>query len=182
MKRSCLWEDNWIRWTVSITWSCIFLCIFQRSFRLFLLLGLRWFIWNLLGNSRSSYTSYTQAFAIFSFPQGLYKLSIAVSWFRVTQFSPNSYIISQHRGNIYLLSNTFNVYSALSQECHDIAWKVSNLLLYKVIYCSPSKSCKSHPLSRRAHLSAVVQVLQLEEKSLYLLPVCQQTALIMYLP
>lgn len=55
----------------------------------------------------------------------------------------------------------FNVYSALSKECHRyiIAWKMSNRLLNKVFNWPPSKTCKSHPLSQYAHLSAVVQVL-----------------------
>lgn len=30
LKGSCLWEDSEFTWTVSITLSCIFLCLFQR--------------------------------------------------------------------------------------------------------------------------------------------------------
>lgn len=98
---------------------------------------------------------------------------------------PLHFITAEERF-IYLLTfMPFCVYSASSLECcrYVIVWKMSNLISYKVFNWSPSKSCRSHPLSQYAHLCCIqgLDSLQSERKSLYLFPIYQQTALIMYL-
>lgn len=91
---------------------------------------------------------------------------------------------------VYLLTIVpFNVCWALSQEYYrcGIAWKMRNLLLYKVFNWPSSKSCISHPWSKYAYLmlslccSPHLDSLQPEGKSLYLFPLCQQAVLTVYL-
>lgn len=152
MKRSCAWEGNWVRRTLSQhTLEPHFSdCAFQTFSRLFLYLD-KWQLWRTLCFSHPD-------FCPFSFPQTEYKCCTVLSLFRMTRFFLNRCITMQNRGDIYL---PYYCHTFISQECciWVTAFKISNLLLFRVFQLPSFKSFKHHHLSQCVHFFAIVQVL-----------------------
>lgn len=97
-------------------------------------------------------------FCPFSSPQTEYKCYTVLSLFRMTRFFLNCCITLQNRGDIYL---PYYCHTFISQECciWVTAFKISNLLLFRVFQLPSFKSFKHHHLSQCVHFFAIVQVL-----------------------